>query len=129
MVRDGVNKSFDSYKTGKPGNPVDGVVDFIQSSFECCGTTDKNYWYSRNDFRDHLPLSCCYKAVEYSTLGSCGATTMTGTGTPFNKSCTQALDDFLHLFTGLLAGILIFAASVTIIASCFACALANAVQY
>ena len=129
MVRSGVNKSFDGYKTGRQANPVDGVVDFVQSSFECCGTNGKSYWYSRADFSDHLPLSCCYKTVEYSTVGTCGATTRSGTGNPFTKGCTQALDDFLHLFTGILAGVLIFAASVKIIAACFACALANAVRY
>lgn len=108
---------------------MDGVVDFVQSSFECCGTFGKNYWYNRADYSDRLPLSCCYRTVEYSAHGTCGATTRAGTAIPFNKSCTQALDDFLRLFTGLLAGILIFAASVKIIAACFACALANAVAY
>lgn len=130
MVREGVDKSFDNYNRQKT-NPIDGVVDIVQSSFECCGTFGKNYWYARpqGDYRDHLPMSCCKKAVEYSTRGSCGSSNTPGSEVPFNKSCSEALDDFLRLFTGLLAGILIFAAAIKIIAACFACALANAVKY
>jgi len=129
LVRDGVNKSFDRYKTSATTNPIDGVVDFVQSSFECCGTTGKNYWYEKPEWRTRLPLSCCRRAVEYSTRGSCGEIDRPGTEQPFSQSCQTALDDFLRLFTGLLSGILIFAAAIKIIAACFACALANAVQY
>lgn len=129
LVRDGVNSSFNRYKKGPKANPIDGVVDFVQSSFECCGTYGKQYWYDREDYRDQLPLSCCHRATEYTTRGSCGDSNRPGSGTPFNKSCQDALDDFLRLFTGLLAGILIFAAAIKIIAACFACALANAVKY
>ena len=127
MVRDGVNNSFDKYKTGPKGNPIDGVVELLQSSFECCGTYSKQYWYNRG--YKELPLSCCRKAVEYSTRGTCGAVDVPGSEVPFNRGCQSALNDFLQLFTGLLAGILIFAAAIKIIAACFACALANAVQY
>ena len=116
MVRDGVNNSFDKYNTGLQRNAIDEVVDQLQSSLECCGTDSKQYWYSRKDYKDHLPLSCCRKVVEYS--GSCEARYVHETEVPFNRGCQSALNDFLKLFTGLLAGILIFAATIKIFVVC-----------
>jgi len=78
-----------------------------------------------------VPRSCCYDPLETGRpgdkLGTCGRLDESNTGTPFSKGCVDALDDFLHLFTGLLAGFLIFAGAIKIIAACFACSLRNAV--
>ena len=115
MVRDGVKNAFDKYNTGPNGNSIDEVVDLLQSSFECCGTDSKEYWYAKDKYKNHLPLSCCRKAVEYS--GSCGAKYVPETEVPFNRGCQSALNDFLKLFTGLIAGILIFAATIKTIAT------------
>ena len=123
MVRYNVNHSFDNYYTESNENSSNVEVDLLQSSFECCGTDSKQYWYSRKDYKDHLPLSCCRKAVEYR--GPCGATNVSDSEDPFNRGCQSALNDFLQLFTGLLAGILIFAAVIKPIAACCAIFLAN----
>jgi len=129
IARDGVHKAIAKYNQNEVDNPVNGFVDVLQFSLKCCGAESKYDFYQRG--RKDVPRSCCYDPLETdqrtSGRGTCGDTTDTNTATPFSVGCTKALDDFLHLFTGLLAGFLIFAGSIKIIAACFACSLRNAV--
>jgi len=128
IARDGVEKAIEKYDPSKPEQPVNGFVDILQWSLKCCGATNKQDYYRRG-VRE-VPRSCCYDPLETQgsgSLGSCGRQDDPNTTAPFNTGCTTALNDFLHLFTGLLAGFLIFAGAVKIIAACFACSLRSAV--
>jgi len=128
VARDGVSKAMSGYDRSQPQKPVNGFVDIMQFSLKCCGTDGKQDWYN-SGARD-VPRSCCFDPLATNgagTLGSCGFQDDPNTGTPFEKGCSEALDTFLHLFTGLLAGFLIFAGAVKIIAACFACSLRSAV--
>ena len=122
MVQFEVRGSFNLYKTG-PDN--ESPVDLFQSSFECCGTYSKQYWYDKDN--KQLPLSCCRRA-QFSTRESCGVLPRdSSSGIPFPRSCQKALNDFLKFYTGLLADILIFAAVLKIIAAHVARALSKVV--
>ena len=138
MVKFEVNSFFDTYDRQKVPVITDNEnpIDQLQSSFECCGTSSKYYWYKKLDYegyKDHLPLSCCRKTVGNSPINStigitCGKNETLGSGIPFSRSCQRALNDFLKFYTGLLADILIFAAVLKIIAAYFAYAFAKVVQ-
>lgn len=128
-VKASIEHTFDQYNRTK-GNPMDGVVDFVQSTFECCGTEGERYWRTRPEFQKSLPLSCCFKTIEFQNGGSCGDKSQ-GTASPlaWSAGCVQAVDSLLRQYIAALAGIMIFAGAIKIIAACFACSLANAVQY
>jgi len=127
VARNGVTNAIGKYDEIDPKNPVNGFVDLLQYGLKCCGADSKSDWYARG--RSSVPRSCCFDPIETdgrSRLGTCGDRQDPNTATPFSQGCTQALDDFLRLFTGLLAGFLIFAGAIKIIAACFACSLRNA---
>lgn len=127
-VKGGIEHTFRQYNSTK-GNPIDGVVDFIQSTFECCGVDGKNYWRQRPQFAKSLPLSCCFKPIELQSHGSCEDPSQPYTSTAWSNGCTQVIDSLLRQYITAIAGIMIFAGAIKIIAACFACSLANAVAY
>lgn len=130
IARDGVSRAVQKYDPKEPKTPVNGFVDILQWSLKCCGAEGKEDYYKKG-VRE-VPRSCCFDPLETGNgierLGTCGNLDDANTVLAFGKGCTTALDDFLHLFTGLLAGFLIFAGAIKIIAACFACSLRNAVQ-
>jgi hypothetical protein len=130
VARKGVHKAIYNYNDKEIDNPVNGFVDILQFGLKCCGAESKRDWYARGF--TSAPRSCCFDPLETdsrkgSGLGTCGNPLDSNTSEPFDQGCTKALDDFLRLFTGLLAGFLIFAGAIKIIAACFACSLKNAV--
>jgi len=127
IARDGVTKAVSAYDQSVPEKPVNGFVDILQWSLQCCGVDGKRDYYQKG--ARETPRSCCFDPLETNAgnLGSCGRLDDSSTVEPFKTGCTTALDNFLHLFTGLLAGFLIFAGAVKIIAACFACSLRSAV--
>lgn len=128
MVQSGVTESFDkSFSTTNPEDAQNELVALIQSSFSCCGTDDKSYWNKRAEFTHHLPLSCC-PAMGTSSNSSCGAKDWPSAGTPFSRSCIEAVDHFLHVFTNLLSISLLFSACVKMLSFCFAFALFNSAR-
>ena len=125
-IKVGLEQAFNNYNT-TPLNPVDGFVNALQSTFECCGLSGKQYWRNRG-FHQSLPTSCCFKIEFQNHAVPCEDNVHSGP-TAWSAGCVDTLIGLAHQYISAIAGIMIFAGAIKIIAACFACSLANAVQY
>jgi hypothetical protein len=123
LASNGVKEAFSKYKPGDTTEAVNPIVDILQFSLQCCGVEGKDYWNGKYPVSGQVPMSCCFDPSKPSSAGQCGGP---GGSMPFEASCATKTEDFLRLFSGLLAAILITAGVVKIIAACFACSLKNA---
>jgi CD63 antigen len=133
IARQGVETAVDKYdpKQNSTSAPVNGFVDILQWSLQCCGSEGPMDYSTKGKFTaGKTPLSCCFDPLADSDepQTTCSDGGSNGSKASFKQGCAQALDDFLHLFVGIIAGILIFAGAIKIIAACFACSLRNAVM-
>ena len=118
-LEDGVNRVFRQYDAKLQSSEL-GAVDALQSALQCCGTTGPSFWQSQNK---PIPASCC------STLDQVSNPRSECSNNAWKVGCVPALTSFVDTYTVVISSVLIFAGAIKIIAACFACSLANAVQF
>ncbi|RWS01744.1 CD63 antigen-like protein [Dinothrombium tinctorium] len=123
---DQIKKAMAEYPKLENDDPKKEAVNVLQWSMKCCGLeTGPVDWTTVNlSFARNLPMSCCYDPNDESQYHQC---TLTGSPQPFQKPCVKATEETFRAYGGIISGFAMGIAVVQLIASCFACMLANAI--
>lgn len=121
-----LTKSFQQYSIiNRNARSISKSIDALQESFKCCGLDGPKWWaINVAEFRDeNVPLSCCQEVTADSDPGRCPANQ-----SRFTKGCDQELRDILSLCIAFIVAFLIIVGITLLIAACFACVLAAAIN-
>ncbi|XP_055900081.1 CD151 antigen-like [Biomphalaria glabrata] len=110
-------------------NDVTKAVDFMQSTFECCGATSRNDWrYSKwmetrpqNDTR-LVPDSCCLKSSNMTCDFTAQMTNV------FTEGCVEHLEKFIRFHLILIGGVGLGLSILQLFGIVFSCCLAHKIK-
>jgi CD63 antigen len=124
VTEDGIKNVIVKYNATHD-NPLNQVLDDIQSNFECCGAVNSSDWELNGWFKNHTgtyPYSCCHRK------GDNDHTNCTDTTKLFSDGCVVKLDREIKGSFALLGGIAIAIAVIQLIGIVFACSLSRSIK-